>query len=124
MSISELLGEFRKIFGNERDKGTAFEKLIKMYLENEPKYMALLTNVWMWNEFPYRGNIGNKEYIPFDGIVLTDTFQLYEDTEENEWTKNINELTLPQNSERALKQRELPITVCIGNPPYSVGQKS
>lgn len=67
---------------------------------------------------------GNKEYIPFDGIVLTDTFQLYEDTDENEWTKNINELTLPQNSERALKQRELPITVCIGNPPYSVGQKS
>lgn len=67
---------------------------------------------------------GSKEYIPFDGIVLTDTFQLYEDTDENEWTKNINELTLPQNSERALKQRELPITVCIGNPPYSVGQKS
>ena len=67
---------------------------------------------------------GNKEYVPFDGIVLTDTFQLYEDMDENEWTKNINELTLPQNSERALKQRELPITVCIGNPPYSVGQKS
>ena len=31
MSISELLEEFRKIFRNERDKGTAFEKLIKMY---------------------------------------------------------------------------------------------
>lgn len=67
---------------------------------------------------------GNKEYVPFDGIVLTDTFQLYEDTDEHEWTRNINELTLPQNSERALKQRELPITVCIGNPPYSIGQKS
>lgn len=66
----------------------------------------------------------NKEYIPFDGIVLTDTFQLYEDSNEHEWTKNINELALPQNSERALKQRELPITVCIGNPPYSIGQKS
>ncbi len=66
----------------------------------------------------------NKEYIPFDGIVLTDTFQLYEDSNEHEWTKNINELALPQNNERALKQRELPITVCIGNPPYSIGQKS
>ena len=42
MTISELLEEFRKIFGNERDKGTAFEKLIKMYLEHEPKYMAML----------------------------------------------------------------------------------
>lgn len=66
----------------------------------------------------------SKEYVPFDGIVLTDTFQLYEDSNEHEWTKNVNELALPQNSERALKQRELPITVCIGNPPYSIGQKS
>lgn len=66
----------------------------------------------------------SQEYIPFDGIVLTDTFQLYEDSNEHEWTKNVNELALPQNSERALKQRELQITVCIGNPPYSVGQKS
>ncbi len=66
----------------------------------------------------------NEIYIPFDGIVLTDTFQLYEDYNENEWTKKINDLALPENSERAKKQRDLPITVCIGNPPYSVGQKS
>ena len=59
MTISELLEEFRKIFGNERDKGTAFEKLIKMYLENEPKYMAILSNVWMWKDFPYRENVGD-----------------------------------------------------------------
>ena len=63
-------------------------------------------------------------YIPFEGIVLTDTFQLYEDSDEHEWTQSINEIALPQNSERAKKQRKLPITVCIGNPPYSVGQKS
>jgi len=66
----------------------------------------------------------NEMYIPFDGIVLTDTFQLYEDCNENEWTKKINDLALPENSERAKKQRDLPITVCIGNPPYSIGQKS
>ena len=66
----------------------------------------------------------NEMYVPFDGIVLTDTFQLYEDYNENEWTKKINDLALPENSERAKKQRDLPITVCIGNPPYSVGQKS
>lgn len=68
----------------------------------------------------------SENYIPFDGIVLTDTFQLYENYNKNdlEWTKIINELSLPENSERAKKQRELPITVCIGNPPYSVGQKS
>lgn len=66
----------------------------------------------------------NEMYIPFDGIVLTDTFQLYEDYNENEWTKKVNDLALPENSERAKKQRDLPITVCIGNPPYSIGQKS
>ena len=38
MKIIEILEEFRKIFANERDKGTAFEKIVKIYLENEPKY--------------------------------------------------------------------------------------
>lgn len=68
--------------------------------------------------------IGKKEYIPFEGVVLTDTFQLYEDWKENEFTKGVFEEVLPVNSERAKKQRNLPITVCIGNPPYSIGQKS
>lgn len=66
----------------------------------------------------------SKEYVPFDGIVMTDTFQLYENWKEDDFTKAINEETMPANSERAKKQRELPITVCIGNPPYSVGQKN
>lgn len=66
----------------------------------------------------------SDEYVPFDGIVMTDTFQLYEDWKDDDFTKAINEETLPTNSKRAKRQRELPITVCIGNPPYSVGQKS
>ena len=65
-----------------------------------------------------------NKYIPFEGIVLTDTFQLYEDSNEHEFTQIINDIALPQNSERAKKQKNIPITVCIGNPPYSVGQKS
>lgn len=67
---------------------------------------------------------GMNEYVPFEGIVLTDTFQLYEDWKDDEFTQAINEEILPKNSERAKLQRELPITVCIGNPPYSIGQKS
>ena len=59
MTITELLTELRGLFGNERDKGTAFEKLIKMFLETEPKYMQTLSNVWMWKDFPYRENIGD-----------------------------------------------------------------
>lgn len=59
MSIVEVLEEFRKVFDNERDKGTAFEKLVKIYLENEPKYKAIIDKVWTWSEFPYRENIGD-----------------------------------------------------------------
>lgn len=64
-----------------------------------------------------------KQYTPFDGVVLTDTFELYE---ENNGFNNeiINDFDLKQNKKRAEKQKKLPITVCIGNPPYSVGQKS
>ena len=59
-------------------------------------------------------------YTPFNGICLTDTFQLGE-------TNDVNWLytpALPQNSERVQAQQNAPIQVIIGNPPYSVGQKS
>ena len=67
---------------------------------------------------------GSEKYVPFEGIVLTDTFQLYEGWKDDEWTQAINEEVLPKNSKRAKKQRELSITVAISNPPYSVGQKN
>jgi len=57
-------------------------------------------------------------YMPFDGIVLTDTFHL---TEEGVFDDMV---ALPANSERARAQRDLDIRVIIGNPPYSVGQTS
>ena len=64
--------------------------------------------------------IGKEKYTPFDGIVLTDTFQLGE-TDASE--KMFSEM-FPQNSERVAKQKKAPLRVIIGNPPYSVGQKS
>lgn len=64
--------------------------------------------------------IGKELYIPFDGICLTDTFQLGE-TDASE--KMFSEM-FPQNSDRVAKQKNAPLRVIIGNPPYSVGQKS
>jgi len=61
-----------------------------------------------------------EEYESFEGIVLTDTFQLGE-TDESE--KLFSEM-FPQNSKRVEAQRKAPIRVIMGNPPYSVGQKS
>ncbi len=62
----------------------------------------------------------NAEYIPFNGICLTDTFQLGE-TDASE--RLFSEL-FPQNSARVAKQKKAPLRVIMGNPPYSVGQKS
>ncbi|WP_326833679.1 type ISP restriction/modification enzyme [Desulfovibrio porci] len=59
-------------------------------------------------------------YTPFNGICLTDTFQLGE-TDDVNW---LYTPALPQNSERVQAQQNAPIQVIIGNPPYSVGQKS
>lgn len=62
--------------------------------------------------------IGKENYLPFEGIVLTDTFQLGE-TDESE--KLFSEM-FPKNSARVARQKKAPLRVIIGNPPYSVGQ--
>ncbi|MGN0011958.1 MAG: DEAD/DEAH box helicase family protein [Candidatus Bruticola sp.] len=69
----------------------------------------------------YHDQCKNKEtYHPFEGICLTDTFQLSEsDQQEHLYAKE-----LAQNSERVIAQQKAPIQIIIGNPPYSVGQKS
>ena len=59
-------------------------------------------------------------YQPFDGICLTDTFQLGE----NNGNEKLFSEMFPQNSERVEAQKKAPLQVIIGNPPYSVGQKS
>lgn len=66
----------------------------------------------------------NEDYKAFDGICLTDTFQLGEDLENDNESREAMGDVLPQNSKRVKEQRKLPITVIIGNPPYSVGQRS
>ncbi len=60
------------------------------------------------------------EYQPFNGIVLTDTFQLGENDNNNELFSKM----FPENSERVLAQKKAPLRIIIGNPPYSVGQNS
>ena len=61
-----------------------------------------------------------KDYVPFDGICLTDTFQLAEEQGQTVWESAY----FAQNNAELQAQRKLPIRVIVGNPPYSVGQKS
>lgn len=58
-------------------------------------------------------------YLPFDGLCLTDTFQLGENNDHDLFKEFFRE-----NSEAVESQRSTPIRVIIGNPPYSIGQKS
>lgn len=62
--------------------------------------------------------LSGGDYRPFGGICLTDTFQLYEQD------KDLLAKLMPDNSDRRTRQKALDIRVIIGNPPYSVGQKS
>ena len=67
-----------------------------------------------------RGNGGEESgYEPFNGIVLTDTFNLNKEGNPTLFPKE----WLPDNNARAERQQNLPIQVIIGNPPWSIGQK-
>lgn len=68
----------------------------------------------------YHDIMGKDIYDEFPGIVLTDTFQLYEEDDNEKLFSD----ELAGNSERLQKQKQKPLRVIIGNPPYSVGQKS
>lgn len=64
--------------------------------------------------------ISGKEegYVPFEGIVLTDTF------ESTETEDTLDDDYFGTNDERLKRQQEVPITAIIGNPPYSKGQSN
>lgn len=65
-------------------------------------------------EAAYHGEVID-EYTPFEGICLTDTFQMYE-------KEDLIDALLVDNSARRKRQKALDIRVIVGNPPYSVGQ--
>ncbi|HNR22205.1 MAG TPA: DEAD/DEAH box helicase family protein [Steroidobacteraceae bacterium] len=67
-------------------------------------------------EAVYHGIVGG-DYQPFEGICLTDTFQMYE-------KEDLVDALLVNNSRRRRRQKKLDIRVIMANPPYSIGQGS
>ena len=61
--------------------------------------------------------VDEHSYEPFEGICLTDTFQLYE-------KDDLISERLADNTDRRNRQKNLDIRVIMGNPPYSAGQTS
>ncbi|WP_421853122.1 DEAD/DEAH box helicase [Novosphingobium sp.] len=62
--------------------------------------------------------LSGGDYQPFEGICLTDTFQLHE--QERDLISDL----MPENSNRRTRQKKLDIRVIFGNPPYSSGQQN
>lgn len=60
----------------------------------------------------------DAKYRSFPGLILTDTFQSWEDDDR----PDLN--VFPENNERLERLKKLPITVIVGNPPYSAKQDS
>ena len=69
-------------------------------------------------ENAYQGMQPGAEYRPFDGIVLTDTFQMSEEGDP------MDRVFFPRNNDRADRQKGLDIRVIVSNPPWSAGQRS
>ncbi|APT92640.1 damage-inducible protein [Corynebacterium phocae] len=57
------------------------------------------------------------DYVPFEGIALADTFQ----TSEEDDTLDLD--IFAENNDKIERQKQAPIQVIVGNPPYSAGQK-
>ncbi|WP_322597395.1 DEAD/DEAH box helicase [Histophilus somni] len=80
-------------------------------------YIAAINIESVYHSLLAKNNENPTAYQPFNGICLTDTFQMYE-------KEDLIDQILVENSERRKRQKELDIQVIIGNPPYSVGQTS
>lgn len=58
-TIHDILAQFREDKVSNRELGDRFERLICRYLELDPTYQDRFSNVWMWNEFPLKGKVGD-----------------------------------------------------------------
>ena len=55
-SVRDVLEELRHFSLDERDKGARFEQLMKGFLKADTQYERLFDEVWLWSEYPERGN--------------------------------------------------------------------
>ena len=69
--INEILTEIRQKSLTEKEKGTDFERLMKLWFLTDPRY-ANLQNVWLWEEFPARKDFGGKD-LGIDLVARTET---------------------------------------------------
>jgi predicted helicase len=142
-SVSDILQkEFNRNISDENihildpftGTGTFITRLLQSGLINKKDLLRKYTNEIHCNEIvllayyiaavnienTFHDIMGGDAYKTFEGICLTDTFQLGESPN----SQKIFSDMFPQNSKRVKAQQKAPLKIIIGNPPYSVGQRS
>lgn len=56
MSLRNVLSKLREASTSEFDKGSKFERLVKLFLQKDALYSSLFEDVWLWNDYPNRGD--------------------------------------------------------------------
>ena len=60
-TFDELVKQIDNNLDNQRDRGTAFEKMVVAYLKNEPTYKQKFSDVWMLSEVPAEYHISKRD---------------------------------------------------------------
>ena len=55
-TIHDILTEFRDAASSNRDMGDKFERLVASFLVTDPLQKERFSDVWLWTEWPGRGN--------------------------------------------------------------------
>jgi len=69
--INDILTEIRQKSLTEKEKGTDFERLMKLWFLTDPRYNNL-ERVWLWEEFPARKDFSGKD-LGIDLVARTET---------------------------------------------------
>jgi predicted helicase len=59
ITLDTILAQFREDARNNRDLGDRFERLIQQFLRIDPLYAELFSEVWLRNEWPKKGQVGD-----------------------------------------------------------------
>ena len=119
--INRLIQNEDQVFIEDKDLKHKFEnELYANEIMLLPYYIASV-NI----EEAYHSRFSDEDYKAFPGITLTDTFTLTENIIDLKSIKDTLENDpFYENKQRIINQEKAPIKVIVGNPPYSVGQKS
>ncbi len=59
ITLDTILEQYRQEARSNRDLGGRFERLILRYLQIDPLYSDRFSDVWMWNDWPDKENMGD-----------------------------------------------------------------